>query len=50
VHVKHGIAYLFLGLASLAFAWFRLGPKKAAAQPEGIGGYPDLAARICNPL
>jgi hypothetical protein len=31
VHAKHGIACLFLGLACFAFAWFRLGPKKAAA-------------------
>jgi len=31
VHVKHGIACLFLGLACFALAWFRLGPKKAAA-------------------
>jgi uncharacterized membrane protein HdeD (DUF308 family) len=26
-HVKHGIAALALGLAALAFAWFRTGPK-----------------------
>jgi hypothetical protein len=31
VHVKHGIATFMLGLACFAFAWFRLGPKKAAA-------------------
>jgi hypothetical protein len=31
VHVKHGIACFFLGLACFAFAWFHLGPKKAAA-------------------
>ena len=26
-HVKHGIAALLVGLACLAFAWFRSGPK-----------------------
>lgn len=31
VHVKHGIATFMLGLACFAFAWFRLGPKKAPA-------------------
>jgi hypothetical protein len=29
-HVKHGIAAFFVGLACLAFAWFRSGPKRAA--------------------
>jgi hypothetical protein len=28
-HVKHGIAALLLGLASLVFAWFRSAPKRA---------------------
>jgi hypothetical protein len=31
VHLKHGVATFMLGLACFAFAWFRLGPKKAAA-------------------
>ena len=26
-HVKHGIAAILLGLACLAFAWFRTGPR-----------------------
>ncbi len=26
-HVKHGIAALLVGLACLAFAWFRSGPR-----------------------
>jgi hypothetical protein len=26
-HTKHGIAAFFLGLACLAFAWFRSGPR-----------------------
>jgi uncharacterized membrane protein HdeD (DUF308 family) len=30
-HVKHGIASLLVGLACLAFAWFRTGPKTRAA-------------------
>ncbi len=30
-HVKHGIAAFLLGLACIAFAWFRSGPKRAAA-------------------
>jgi uncharacterized membrane protein HdeD (DUF308 family) len=30
-HVKHGIAALLVGLACLAFAWFRTGPKTRAA-------------------
>jgi len=29
-HVKHGIAAILLGLASLAFAWFRTGPRDRA--------------------
>jgi hypothetical protein len=29
-HVKHGIAAFLVGLACLAFAWFRTGPKRAA--------------------
>jgi len=29
-HVKHGIAAFFVGLACLAFAWFRSGPKRTA--------------------
>jgi len=29
-HVKHGIAAILLGLACLAFAWFRMGPRKRA--------------------
>jgi hypothetical protein len=32
-HAKHGIAALLLGLACLAFAWFRTGPKRATAAP-----------------
>jgi hypothetical protein len=34
-HVKHGIAALLLGLAVLAFAWFRSGPKRSPAPPRG---------------
>jgi uncharacterized membrane protein len=30
-HVKHGIAAILLGLACLAFAWFRTGPRDRAA-------------------
>jgi len=30
-HVKHGIAAFLLGIACLIFAWFRSGPKRAAA-------------------
>jgi ammonia channel protein AmtB len=33
VHVKHGIASLFLGLALFAYAWFRSG-KKTIAEPK----------------
>jgi uncharacterized membrane protein HdeD (DUF308 family) len=33
-HVKHGIAAILLGLACLAFAWFRSGPRDRAA-PAG---------------
>jgi cbb3-type cytochrome oxidase subunit 3 len=29
-HVKHGIAAILLGLACLAFAWFRTGPRHSA--------------------
>jgi hypothetical protein len=29
-HVKHGIAAFLVGLACLAFAWFRSGPKRAS--------------------
>jgi hypothetical protein len=34
-HVKHGIAAILLGLACLAFAWFRSGPRgrPAASRP-----------------
>jgi hypothetical protein len=32
-HVKHGIAALLLGLACLAFAWFRTGPRERPAAP-----------------
>ena len=32
-HVKHGIAALLLGLACLAFAWFRTGPRDRTATP-----------------
>jgi amino acid permease len=32
-HVKHGIAALLLGLACLAFAWFRTGPRERPASP-----------------
>jgi len=28
-HAKHGIAAFLLGLACLAFAWFRSGPKRS---------------------
>ena len=30
-HVKHGIAAILLGLACLAFAWFRSGPRERPA-------------------
>jgi len=30
-HVKHGVAAFLVGLACLAFAWFRSGPKRARA-------------------
>ena len=30
-HVKHGIAAFIVGLASLAFAWFKSGPSRASA-------------------
>lgn len=30
-HVKHGIAAILLGLACLAFAWFRTGPRDRSA-------------------
>jgi len=30
-HVKHGIAAILLGLACLAFAWFRTGPRDRPA-------------------
>jgi uncharacterized membrane protein HdeD (DUF308 family) len=30
-HVKHGIAAVLVGLACLAFAWFRSGPKAQRA-------------------
>jgi hypothetical protein len=30
-HTKHGIAAFLVGLACLAFAWFRTGPKRTAA-------------------
>ena len=33
-HVKHGIAAILLGLACLAFAWFRTGPRERAAAPR----------------
>ena len=29
-HAKHGIAAILLGLACLAFAWFRTGPRQRA--------------------
>jgi hypothetical protein len=29
-HVKHGIASFLVGLACLAFAWFRSGPRRTA--------------------
>jgi hypothetical protein len=32
-HVKHGIAAILLGLACLAFAWFRTGPRNRPATP-----------------
>jgi len=32
-HVKHGIAAILLGLACLAFAWFRTGPRERGAAP-----------------
>jgi HAMP domain-containing protein len=30
-HAKHGIASFLVGLACLAFAWFRSGPKRTTA-------------------
>jgi uncharacterized membrane protein len=33
-HVKHGIAAILLGLACLAFAWFRTGPRERTAAPS----------------
>jgi hypothetical protein len=30
-HTKHGIAAFLVGLACLAFAWFRTGPKRTPA-------------------
>jgi uncharacterized membrane protein HdeD (DUF308 family) len=30
-HVKHGIAAILLGLACLAFAWFKTGPRERPA-------------------
>jgi uncharacterized membrane protein HdeD (DUF308 family) len=33
-HVKHGIAAILLGLACLAFAWFRTGPRQSADAPS----------------
>lgn len=33
-HVKHGIAAILLGLACLAFAWFRTGPRDRPAAPS----------------
>jgi HAMP domain-containing protein len=30
-HAKHGIAAFLVGLACLAFAWFRTGPKRTTA-------------------
>ena len=30
-HVKHGVAAILLGLACLAFAWFRTGPRHRSA-------------------
>jgi hypothetical protein len=32
-HVKHGIAAFLVGLACLAFAWFRSGPKRTGPAP-----------------
>ena len=32
-HVKHGIAAILLGLACLAFAWFRTGPRERPVAP-----------------
>jgi amino acid permease len=32
-HAKHGIAAILLGLACLAFAWFRTGPRDRANPP-----------------
>lgn len=32
-HTKHGIAAFLVGLACLAFAWFRSGPKRSATTP-----------------
>jgi HAMP domain-containing protein len=31
--VKHGIAAILLGLACLAFAWFRTGPRERPVTP-----------------
>ena len=30
-HIKHGIAAFLVGLACLAFAWFRTGPRERPA-------------------
>lgn len=32
-HIKHGIAAILLGLACLAFAWFRSGPRQRTTAP-----------------
>ncbi len=32
VHIKHGLAALFLALGSVAFAWFQSGPRSAQKQ------------------
>jgi hypothetical protein len=34
-HVKHGIAALLVGLASLVFAWFQTGPSSGPARSGG---------------
>ena len=34
-HVKHGIAALAVGLCAFAYAWFAIGPKRAAGLDAG---------------
>jgi phosphate/sulfate permease len=34
-HIKHGLAAVLLGVACLAFAWFRSGPRSNKKTPGG---------------